>query len=183
VLPHPLEHVPDHRATLVGRILLFATLAVIAPLALMNDRIRNDTATAGIVSLAFAGTPEPAHAILRSWDEPDRIWAAFGLGFDFLALVTYSTTIAFFCVQGAQFGRRTQAHTLAAVGTGLAWGQWGAALCDMLENGLLLTLLSGQVTGPITRAASIAATAKFALIVAGLLYAIGTTRARRAAEL
>jgi hypothetical protein len=168
--PHPLEAVPAaHRRWFFG-MLLVATAAGAVTLSALDAPLRTEASPWGIVSFELAGSVERAGLMIESWDERARLYAAFSLGFDFLYLVLYSTTLAFACVWGARvFARR--GWPLAGLGAGLAWGQWGAAGLDALENAALWRLLAGPVVAPWPEFARWCATPKFALVLAGLLYA------------
>jgi hypothetical protein len=174
--PHPLQAVPAARRRRVFGMLLVATAASAAILSALDAPLRTEASPWGIVSFELAGGVERAGSMIESWDERARLYAAFGLGFDFLFLVLYSTTLAFACVWGARvFVRR--GWPLAGLGAGLAWGQWGAAGLDALENAALWRLLVGPVAAPWPELACWCATLKFALVAAGLLYAAAAVAA------
>jgi|SRR5919199_930174 hypothetical protein len=106
---------------------------------------------------------------IASWNETDKSWAAFSLGLDFLYLVVYSTTISLACVWTANV-LQTRALPLASVGTWLAWGQWLAALLDVVENLALVSILFGYGTDFSPQISKWCAITKFGLIALGLLY-------------
>jgi hypothetical protein len=122
-----------------------------------------------IVDFELAGSVPKAQAILEAWNENDRIHAGFSLGFDYLYMPVYSTTIALACVMAAGVLRRKAWHS---VGMLLAWGLWIAAIADATENLALLTELFGNNVAPYPQVAQICATIKFGLIVLGLLYVV-----------
>ena len=121
-----------------------------------------------IVEFELAGSVPNAQAILDAWSETDRIRAGFSLGFDYLYIPVYSTTIALACVLAA-FVLKSKAWR--SIGMLLAWSLWAAAIFDAIENVALFTVLLGNNVAPYPQLAQICATVKFGLILAGLLYA------------
>lgn len=81
--------------------------------------------------------------MIESWDERARLSGAFGIGFDFLQLVVYSTTFAMACAWAAQMFRARGRRGLAAAGVLVAWGQWLAVLCGTVQNAVMMALLVG----------------------------------------
>jgi hypothetical protein len=149
--------------------LLCATLLVMAVLNWIDLPLKTGAAPKGIVSFELAGDVTTANAILESWDARKRLTAAFSLGFDYLFLCCYSTSIAFGCVWAASKLRKRFAW-LEPCGPVLAWGQWLAALFDGVENFALLLQL---FNGPGDSWALLAwwcAVLKFGLVIAGLGY-------------
>lgn len=135
----------------------------------------------GIVEFELAGSTSKVREIVSSWGEAGQIRAAFNLGLDFLYLVIYSTTIGLACIWVTN---AIQAYglPLTSVGILLAWGQWLAALLDVVENIALAIILFGSVTAPWPQIAKCCAIPKFGLVILGLLYAgvgafvrVGTT--------
>ncbi len=105
--------------------------------------------------------------MLDSWDENTKTRALFGLGFDYLYMLSYSLAIAFACFYGAVrrggwFGR---------LGVLLGWSQFVAAGLDAIENLALLTIFLRGSEGPWAALSFWCAAPKFALVLAGLLYA------------
>ncbi len=127
------------------------------------------TTTPGIVSFELAGSVAASQAIVTAWDKTAQLINAFGLGIDYLYMVAYSTIIGVACIWAA---RRLGAKglPLASLGALLAWGQWGAALFDSVENIALLAQLLNGVAEPYPQIAAFCATLKFLLIILGLLY-------------
>jgi hypothetical protein len=169
MLMHPLERIPAERWSRVFASLVIATLAVMAVLRVMNAPLQNEAAPGGIVPFELAGGVEQATHILESWDATARIYAAFGLGLDFLFMVVYSTSIAMACLWAASVLGGVGGG-LTGLGVWLAWGQWGAALLDAMENVALFVVLVGPVSSPWPQVAWGCATVKFALILMGLFY-------------
>ena len=114
---------------------------------------------------------EKARAIRDSWDGTAHLRAAFGLGFDHLFILAYSLTIALGCV-GAMGMHRELRPALAAAGLPLAWGAWMAGVLDIAENAALFTVLLNNPTSPWPQVAWWAATAKFLLVIAGIVYTV-----------
>jgi hypothetical protein len=163
---HPLQD------KVTGRVffpLLVATLVVMAVMNVTGKPLITEAAPQGIISFELAGDVPTAQAILDSWDAPSRVYAGFSLGFDFLFMPLYSTTIGLGCLWAAQVWRRSR--LLAGAGGYLAWGQWLAASLDVVENVALWHSLVGGPAAPWPRLAWVCAEVKFALVLLGLAYA------------
>lgn len=177
---HPLEAIPEGRRRRWFVPLLALTLGLMLGVMAPVDRpLRTATAPNGIVSFEVAGDAATAQRMIDGWDERARRFAAFSLGIDYLFMLAYSTTIALGCLWAASvFARRSPG--LAALGVPLAWGQWLAAALDAGENAALAVLLLNGVRDPWPAVAWWCATPKFALITAGILYALAATVVRLA---
>jgi hypothetical protein len=162
-LTHPLAAIPSGKRTRVFVPLLIATLAITFLFRFIGP------AQPTIVDFELAGSVEKAGQIISAWNATDRIRAGFSLGFDYLYMPVYSTTIALACVLAAGVLKRRAWHS---VGWLLAWSLWIAAICDAIENLALFTELLGNNVAPWPQIAQICATIKFGLILLGLLYVV-----------
>jgi hypothetical protein len=123
-----------------------------------------------IVDFEFCRTVDKANAILKAWDQVARIQAAFSLGFDYLYIPFYSTTIALACIWAAnKLGGNRVWHNMGML---FAWGLWVAAVLDCVENYALLTMLQGTVANPYPALATLCASCKFSLILLGLGFCV-----------
>jgi hypothetical protein len=120
-----------------------------------------------IVDYEFVWNTARANAVINAWDATARLRAAFNLGFDYLYMPAYSTTIALACAWGAGL---VNCRFWNGAGILLAWGLWLAAILDAIENVALYTMLLGTVTDPYPLIAGACATGKFGIIILGLLY-------------
>jgi hypothetical protein len=168
---HPLESVPVNKRRPLFALLLILTLIVMGVLQSVDGSLRNEVAPQGIVSFELAGDVAATRAILDSWGSQARAHAGFSLGFDFLFLALYSTTIACACAWISS-ALRDSVRPLALLGLLLAWGQWLAALLDATENTALLITLLDVPASPWPQIAQGCATVKFALVLLGLFYVI-----------
>ena len=166
---HPLMSVPlSSRKSLFWFLFLF-TLGVMVSINLVSMPLITPAAPYGIVSYELAGTPEKSQEILDSWDETAQMHAAFSLGFDYLYMVLYSTTIALACIWGAAL-LQNHGWSGAWLGLMLAWGQWLAAIFDGTENLALSLILFGGPAAPWPQVAQVAAIIKFGIIFFGLIF-------------
>jgi len=178
---HPLLQLTRRqRARLFRRLLVFTFINMIA-LQWVGGYLNTGAAPLGIVSYEFIESTENAAAIIASWREAGAIgyaWASFILDFPFLLL--YSTTIALGCLWTSDV-LRDRALPFAAIGLPLAWGQWLAAVLDATENtALMILLMQANQTDPWPAISYGCAAIKFALVGAGLLYALYGAAARLA---
>jgi hypothetical protein len=168
-MKHPLMSAPfGDNKSIFGALFLF-TLAVMYCLNLIGKPLITTAAPSGIISYELAGSVQNAQQIIDSWDQDARLHAAFSLGFDYLFMVLYSTTIAFACLWGA---RVLQARRIPGenIGILLAWGMWLAAIFDGIENIALSLILFNTPAAPWPQVAQICAAAKFLLIFLGLVF-------------
>ena len=157
---HPLEAIPAHQRAKVFILLLIATLLITFAFRFIGPTKPT------IVDFELAGTVTKATDIITAWTPVERIHAGFSLGFDFLYMPVYSTTIALACVWAAGVFRSGAGKT---IGVALAWGLWLAAILDAIENLALMSNLFGSPIEPFPALAAGCATLKFGLILAGLL--------------
>src|SRR5512137_2594630 len=132
---HPLASIPTRKRIRVFVPLLIATLVITFLFRFIGP------AQPTIVDFELAGSVPKAQAIIDAWNENDRIRAGFSLGFDYLYMPVYSTTIALACVLAAGVLKRQAWRTLGLL---LAWGLWLAAVSDATENLALFTELLGN---------------------------------------
>jgi hypothetical protein len=136
-------------------------------LQIVAQPLQTPTAPRGIVSYEFAGTTDRVTAIFAGWDEQARVHAGFSLGFDYLFMPLYAMTIALGCLWAAE---RWRWRPVAGLGSLLAWGVWGAAVLDAVENLALWQLLTGPVADPWPALAWWCALIKFVLVGLGMVY-------------
>ena len=108
----------------------------------------------------------PAREMLETWGEEGVRAARRQTVLDYPFLLCYSCLIAL----GIVAVLRNARGGVAALGRGLAWCQWIAALLDAVENAGLLIILSGRPETPWPQIAFYCAGLKFALITVGVLY-------------
>jgi hypothetical protein len=169
-MKHPFDaiHAKSQRRLLIW--LAVGSLAVMILLSLVNRPLVTSAAPQGIISFELAGSSGRATQILESWDERARLSAAFGLGFDYVFMLAYSTTLSLACLMAA--GSLHANHpSFSSFGPYLAWAQWMAAIFDALENIALLLLLLSPPADPWPQTAQVCATLKFLLIFLGMVYA------------
>ncbi|MDH3213309.1 MAG: hypothetical protein OEM05_12560 [Myxococcales bacterium] len=147
------------------------TVAVMVALDAIGRPLVTDASPLGIVSFEFAGDFATATRMLESWGEAGRVRAGLSLGLDYLFLVLYASAIALGCRLVAR--RLAPPGTVVhRAGTGLAWGQVGAATLDAVENFALIRLLMGSDAALWPSLAWWCAALKFALVIAGLTYVL-----------
>lgn len=171
---HPLQLIPD---VVTQWILLAALIGLTFWIAQRIQNASGDLSTkdapCGIVSLELAGTVKKVHVILESWrGKGIAIHDVLkSVRIDNIFLFLYSTTLALICVMAAGVwqSRGILNHNFGLL---LAWGQWFAALLDLVENFALETMLQGKVADPFPQIAAGCAIPKFILILAGVGYGL-----------
>jgi hypothetical protein len=165
---HPLDFIPNASRKPLFWALLVWTLILFAIFQPLSAPLTTSAAPSGIVSFELARTTENAQAMIASWDGRAQLFAAFGLGFDYLFMPSYAFTIALACLLAA--GRH--AGAFAKSGAWLGWGAFLAAIFDAVENIGLRNSLLGPVGATWTQVSYWCATFKFALILLGILYGL-----------
>jgi len=149
---------------------LVLTLLVMVILAWVGRPLTTLAAPNGIISYEFAGSVLRAKEIQISWGEAGRVHAAFSLGFDFLFILAYATSIGLACTWTREV-LRGRGWPLGSLGTPLAWGVCLAGILDGIENVGLVTMLLDTVSSPWPQLAAACASGKFLFIALALLYA------------
>jgi hypothetical protein len=148
--------------------LLGLTLVLMVISQLINAPLKNPTAPASIVSFELARSSTKVQAMVASWDARTQLFAAFGLGFDYLFMPAYAFTISLACLLAA--GRH--AGWFASIGAWLGWGLFLAALLDAIENIGLWNSLLGNNNSIWPQVSFWCASLKFALILLGIAYGL-----------
>jgi hypothetical protein len=169
MIRHPLSFIPNDKRKTIFFIFLAGTLLIMAVFRFVLDPpLQTEAAPQGIVSFELAGTQAKADEIIASWDASAQLYAAFGLGFDFLFMPVYATAIALGVLLAA--GRHPGKFT--SIGAWVGWGAFVAALFDSAENICLFNLLLGNNGTNFAGMAAFYATLKFGLILLGIGYAL-----------
>ena len=141
---HPFERVPRAARARLFLPLLAAALLVLLTWVLTVAPMSNERAPLSVSSFGMAGSLERAREMIASWDERARLSGAFGIGFDFLNLVVYSTTTAMACAWVAQSFWEAGRRRVSSAGVLLAWGLWAAVLFGTVQNAVMMSLLLGS---------------------------------------
>ncbi len=146
-------------------LLLILNFGCIVALQITGAELKNEVASAGIVSYEFAGDMPNAQNILNSWDAETKITVGINLGIDYLFLLLYSQAIALGCLLVGQYGKmKTSIISL------IANLQFVAAFLDAIENYALIQLLTGSKLDFWPSIAYWSALPKFTLVAIGLLF-------------
>ena len=170
-MTHPFSSLPSENIKRIFWSFFFITILLMVCLNVVGSPLTTKVAPYGIISFELAGNVTRANQILASWDHNAQLHAAFSLGFDYVFLLAYSTTIGLACVWTARI-LHDRDWPLEKMGIPLAWGQWLAAVLDAIENIALLVMLFGNVTNPLPQIAFWCAAVKFILVFLGIVYAI-----------
>ncbi len=130
--------------------------------------LQTDAAPNGIVSFELAWTPEVAQGILDSWDDGARLFAAFGLGLDYLFMPAYALSLSL----GILLLKNGRTGWYSRLAVWMGWGAIAAALFDAVENYALGVALTGSIVSPYPEVAALCASGKFSLLLAGILTVI-----------
>jgi len=170
-MKHPLEFTPIKLRKPLFLFSLVFTLVIFGVFRFLDAPLHTSSAPSGIVSFELARTPETAQSILNSWDENTRLFAAFGLGLDYLFMPVYALALSL----GLLLAGQAKPAWMQGLTAWLGWGALVAALFDAVENYALWQILTGSVNTSFPQLAGICATIKFILLVAGLLTALAGT--------
>jgi hypothetical protein len=164
-MQHPLEFIPQNLRKPLFYVFFALTLLIFGIFRGLDEPLRTASAPSGIVSFELAQTVDVAQGIIDSWDSNARLFAAFGLGLDYLFMPAYALALSLGLLLTLN-GRTGWYYHLAAW---MGWGVLVAALFDVVENYALWVVLTGKVASPYPEVAALCATIKFALLIAGLL--------------
>ncbi len=178
-MSHPLSAIPASQRGILFLALLFLTSILLAVFQALNSPLRTLSAPLGILSLQFAATPERAFQILVEWQRScidcapiqayeGYLYAAFGLGLDYLFLVSYALTFSLGILLAAA-RRSGRWNRPAAV---MGWLPFVAAFLDATENAALFRILLGAYSSPWPQLATACAEVKFSLLALGLGFAL-----------
>jgi hypothetical protein len=185
-MQHPLEFIPTEYRQRIFFTFLALTLTLFAIFRLLDQPLQTDTAPNGIVSFELAGDPQTARAITDSWKQmslllsavagqPDAniinvpyVFAAFGLGIDYLFMPVYALALSF----GTLLAARKHEGIVYSIGAVAGYGAFAAAIFDAMENYTLLQTLIGNPQPSYPAIAAFCAVIKFGLIVFGLIYGL-----------
>jgi hypothetical protein len=153
-----------------GRALALLAVAIVALLAAMNPAEQRMTDHGpGMVPFELAGSADRSQEIQEEWGEDGRDAARQQLWIDYGFMLAYGAFLVLAAAATRDLARSRGWLRLVAVGA-LAVPAGGiAAGCDAIENACLLLTLGGAGSwAPV--AATIFATAKFALLVVAIAY-------------
>jgi hypothetical protein len=170
-LRHPFEWLSASGQKRAFILLLVLTFAVMVSLQMLGGPLKTDVAPSGIVSFEFAGELSLAQSMVDSWGRTGQVYAGLNLGLDYLFLVAYAGAIGLGCALVAR-NLSERVEFLSLVGIILAWGQFGAALLDAIENYALIRILIGTQRDLYPVVARWCAVPKFLIVAAGLVYII-----------
>lgn len=168
---HPFSSLSSKNLKRTFWTLFLINAFVMVVLNVIGSPLTTKAAPYGIISYEFAGNVQKAEQILESWDINAKLHTALSLGFDYVFLLTYSTTIGIACVWTARI-LHDSTWPLAHIGIPLAWGQWLAAVLDVIENSALIFMLFGSLVDPWPQIAYWCALFKFLFVFLGVVYAI-----------
>jgi hypothetical protein len=184
-MKHPLEFIPVPLRKPFFLTFLFLTILLFAIFWVLDQPLRTKAAPNGIVSFELAGTPLAAREITESWKQwsallsatgrpnPDivnvaYVFAAFGLGLDYLFMPVYALALSSATLLAAQKHTGRIRMLLALAG----YGAFAAALFDAVENYALFQVLLGVGDSSNPEIAAFCATIKFGLLALGILAAL-----------
>lgn len=167
-MKHPLEFIPLNLRKPLFYVFFAMTIAIFGIFNILDQPLRTDSAPNGIVSFELARKMESAQSIVDSWDANARLFAAFGLGFDYLFMPTYALALSL----GLLIAVGNKINRYAIFAGWMGWGVFVAALFDAMENYMLWRVLTGDIISPYPEIAAICATIKFILLILGLVTAL-----------
>lgn len=174
-MKHPFQVIPIVNSSLLLVVLIALTLIFMGVLGKTSKPLSiPDVAPNGIISLEFAGGSARAKAIVAAWRSKGVLQNAKKVQWlDFLYIAAYSTTLSLACIWSTKLLPDSGSAWLGA-GIVLAWGQWLAALFDIIENLALFPFLYRDVNDRAvwSQVAAFCAALKFSLIITGLLYVV-----------
>jgi hypothetical protein len=167
-MQHPLEFIPQNLRKPLFYVFFILTLLIFGVFRGLDEPLRTTAAPSGIVSFELARETGTAQAIVNSWDSNARLYAAFGLGLDYLFMPAYALALSL----GILLMMNGRSGWYLQLSAWMGWGIFAAALFDAVENYALWQELTSGVISPYPEIAALCASIKFALLIAGLLTVI-----------
>jgi hypothetical protein len=149
-------------------ILFIGMIATMLPLMRQGVPLRCAGTPGGIGELEMPWTEEKAQAIVTAWDGGLKEVALENIRLDYAFIAFYSLLFAFVCQQAALSFQGMQRR----LGFVVAAAMLVAGFLDVIEDIGMLKMLDGKYAFAL--AVSICAATKFALLVVGIAYALGT---------
>jgi hypothetical protein len=167
-MQHPLEIVPQQLRKPMFYMFFVLTLVIFGVFRTAEPFLRTSAAPSGIVSFELARNVNISQAIVDSWDTNARLYAAFGLGFDYLFMPVYAFALSL----GILLASSHKTSWYRPFAAWMGWGVFVAALFDVVENYALWKVLMGGAFSPYPEIAALCATIKFILLILGLVTAL-----------
>jgi hypothetical protein len=165
---HPLEFISQNLRRPMFYIFLALTILIFGIFRGLDQPLRTSAAPNGIVSFELARSVPMSQAIRDSWDADARLFAAFGLGVDYLFMPVYALALSLGLLL-AMNGKSGGYHSIAAW---MGWGAIAAAFFDAVENFALWQVLVNGAFLPYPQFAAFCASVKFILLIGGLITAL-----------
>lgn len=164
---HPLIWIPSRWHTRAFIVLCALALSMLVIMRWVHQPLISDAVPGGIIDFELAASLDASLAIQVAWGEKGRMYAALGLGLDYLYLLLYALALSLACSRFAYWGEGQ--GRLSVV---MSWVPIAAALFDALENYALARLLFGEVREGWVIVARDCALLKFALLAVVALYLV-----------
>lgn len=130
-----------------------------------------DSAPLGLTSLQLSWNSENARRILESWSAQMRVAVGAAVGLSFLHIFAYPTALAFTCLL-ARHVFQLSSWSLARYGRQLAQAQMAVLALELVKTLSLLMMIAQAPDAPWPQLATISATLKYPLVVAGVAYSL-----------
>lgn len=163
---HPLAFLPENIRKPLFWAFFSGTLILFVIFRPLDFPLTTSAAPSGIVSFELARTPINAQAMVDSWDTRARLYAAFGLGFDFLFMPVYAMALSL----GSLLAAGRHPGPFARLGMQIGYYIFTPVLFDGVENIGLWQSLLGHAQSAWPSISFWCATAKFSLILLGIVY-------------
>lgn len=178
-MSHRFESISPHRLNVAFWLLTAVTAILLTVEGIIYLKLTNPVAPLGILSLELAATPDRLNQVVGSWAEGPKSGMIFSLGLNFLCVFTLTNAIAAACV----IAGKHLSGSFSRLGPLLAWALWLAAVIWVIQNSLLAWGVLAHPNQFTTAVSASLAMAKFAIVGAGILYAVtgallGLTRPR-----
>lgn len=133
----------------------------------VDAKLQNGNSDYGIVAYELAKTSQNSNSIINEWARQNTLHlSAFGLGFDYLFMLFYTSFFIIWTLLIAENIKKTMWHQVYRL---IVFAFAAAFFLDGVENYVLLQILESGATEALTKMAFYCASFKFALIAVGVL--------------
>ena len=167
-MKHPLEFIPGNLRKPLFYVFLALTVAIFGVFRFLDQPLHTTSAPSGIVSFELAGKANSSQSMVDSWDANARLFAAFGLGLDYLFMPAYALALSL----GLLLAIGNKKNWYGTFAAWMGWGVFAAAIFDAVENYALWRVLTGDVVSPYPEIAALCAAIKFTLLMIGFVTAM-----------
>jgi hypothetical protein len=167
---HPFSKIPTRNLVWMFVICAVTFFILTAILLDWDQQIRHRSAPFGIFSFEMAWSVEGLTRVVGPWTDEVRAITLRITLFDYIYLMSYSTSLVLLCLFLSRWARRRHFLGWQRFWEQVAWAPWLAALFDVIENTVSIPLILTKPTSPWPQIMTTCAAIKFSIV--GLVFGL-----------